>query len=76
MVTMRMVCTCMCTSSNGGGVVEVAEALKPGGGVPTGNRGFMEAKWVMPGMIGADVASVGLLVISVTARELVHPSHS
>lgn len=74
-----MVCTCMCTSSSGGGVVEVAEALKPGGGVTTGNGGFIEAKWVMPGMIGADVASVGLLVISVAAvsiRELAHPSHS
>lgn len=48
-------------------MVEVAEALKPGDGVPTGNGGFMEAKWVMPGISRADVASVGLLVIFVAA---------
>lgn len=43
-------------------MVEVAEALKPGDGVPTGNGGFMEAEWVTPGMMG-DVVSVGLLVL-------------
>lgn len=52
----------MCMSSSGGSVVEVAEALKPGDGVPTGNGGFMEAEWVTPGMMG-DVVSVGLLVL-------------